>query len=204
MWLTHRSDFAAHDAAGTVLGTASDSTISPSRSDRLVVTDISVPEGAVVAKVDAQVTVSESQPDKHPDIAMIASKVAILADKYSTMVTGTIDSTYSQSVTYVWVTAVCTDAAGKVVAAGYTYMDGKVVPGTSTPFSLDVTASSTPSACKVSAGVTNLSKGADSTQAKPRPTWLDAGHQLGGRALRPRPRCSPRTARPAWARPTAR
>ncbi len=152
-------NFAAYDAAGTVLGTTSDSTISPSQSDRLVVTDISVPEGAVVAKVDAQVTVSESQLDQHPDIAMTASKVTVLGDQYSTKVTGTIDSTYSQSATNVGITAVCTDAAGTVVAAGYTYMDGKVVPGTPAPFSVQLTASSTPTACTVSAGVTNLSEG---------------------------------------------
>ncbi len=151
--------FAAYDAAGTVLGTTPDSTISPSQSDRLVVTDISIPDGSVVAKVDAQVTVSDSQLDKHPDIAMTASNVAILGDEYSTKVTGTIDSTYSQSVTNVGVTAVCTDAAGTVVAAGYTYMDGKVVPGSPAPFSVQLTASSTPTACTVSAGVTNLSEG---------------------------------------------
>lgn len=152
-------NFAAYDAAGTVLGTASDSTISPSTSDRLVVTDISVPEGAAVVKVDAQVMVMDSQTDKHPDIAMTASNIAILGDKFSTKVTGTIDSTYEQSVTNVGVTAVCTDAAGKAVGAGYTYMDGKVVPGTPAPFSVQLTASATPTACKVSAGVTNLSEG---------------------------------------------
>lgn len=152
-------NFAAYDAAGTVLGTTSDSTISPSTSDRLVVTDISVPDGAAVAKVDAQVTVMDSQADKHPDIAMTASKIAILGDQFSTKVTGTIDSTYEQSVTNVGVTAVCTDAGGKVVGAGYAYMDGKVVPGTPAPFSVQLTASSTPTACMVSAGVTNLSEG---------------------------------------------
>jgi hypothetical protein len=152
-------NFAAYDAAGTVLGTTSDSTISPSQSDGLVVTDISVPEGAVVAKVDAQVTVSESQLDQHPDIAMTASNIAVLGDKYSTKVTGTIDSTYAQSVTNVGVSAVCSDAAGTVVAAGYTYMDGKVVPGAPAPFSVQLTASSTPTACTVSAAVTNLSEG---------------------------------------------
>jgi len=152
-------NFAAYDAAGTVLGTTSDSAVIASKKDKLVVTDISVPEGAVVAKVDAQVSMVDSQLDEHPDIAMTASNVAILGDKYSTKVTGTIDSTYSQSVTYVEVSAVCTDAAGTVVAAGYTYMDGKVVPGTPAPFSAQLTASAKPTACTVTAALTSLSEG---------------------------------------------
>ncbi|KQY46208.1 hypothetical protein [Cellulomonas sp. Root137] len=152
-------NYAAYDAAGAVLGTTVSYDVIASETTSQTATYISVPDGSAIAKVDAQVTVSDSQPDAHPDIAMTAGNITILADEWSTKVTGTIDSTYTQSVTNVAAAAICTDAAGTVVAAGSTYLSGTVVPGTPAPFDISLTAASVPTACTVTAGVSNISEG---------------------------------------------
>ncbi len=151
--------FAAYDAAGAVLGTTSSYELVRSGASTQSATYISTPDGSVIAKVDAQVSVSQSQPDEHPDSTMTAGNLTVTSDEYTSQVTGTVASTYNQSVTNVGATAICTDASGAVVAAGTTYLDGTVVAGSPAPFSISLTASADPAACAVTAGPTTLSEG---------------------------------------------
>lgn len=151
-------NFAAYDAAGTVLGTTSGGFIVVrAGQSQQVIGSPDIPEGAVIARVDAQVEVTDSEPDPRPESAMTASQVTVSSDDFGSKVTGTIDSTYEQSVTEVYAAAVCTDAAGTPVAAGSTYVSGTVVPGTPAPYEI-LLSGPAPTACTVTATPSNLSE----------------------------------------------
>jgi hypothetical protein len=155
--------FAGYDAAGTVLGTASDSAPIVAAGDRQqVVTYLSVPEGAQVASTTAQVDIIDSSKDEHPTSLLTSSQLNIQSDEYSTSVTGTLDSAFDQAFSSPGINATCTDASGAVVAAGFTYGDATVVPGQPYPYSISLTAlaDAVPVACVVTAGVTSLSEAA--------------------------------------------
>ncbi|MBD8059177.1 hypothetical protein IC607_09380 [Cellulomonas sp. JH27-2] len=152
-------NFAAYDKSGDVVATETTYVIARSGSKMQVATYVSVPEDSKVDKVDAQVNVSDSQADDHPESKMTAKKVKVHVDEFSSTATGTIDSTYEQSVTNVEAVAICTDKSGKTVGAGSTYLDGKVVPGTPAPFEIPLSVDGKPTACTVTAGLSSLSEG---------------------------------------------
>ncbi|GIG21008.1 hypothetical protein Cch01nite_17320 [Cellulomonas chitinilytica] len=150
--------FAGYDAAGTVLGTTSSSAPIVAAGDKQqVVTYLSVPDGAQVASTTAQVEIIDSSKDEHPTSRLTPAQVTVQSDDYSIKVTGTLDSAFDQSFTNPGLNAVCTDAAGAVVAAGFTFGDGTVVPGQPYPYSISLTGAA-PATCVVTAGVTNLSE----------------------------------------------
>lgn len=151
-------NFAAYDAAGTVLGTSSDTTMVRAGQTQFVIGYLDIPAGAVVAKVDGQAAVNSSEVDSSPGSAMTAGQINVSSDEYSSKVTGTIESTYEQSVTDVLATAVCTDAAGTVVAVGFTFVEASVAPGAEAPYEISLTGSA-PTACTVNATPSGLSVG---------------------------------------------
>jgi|GEM_PF-5078651 len=152
-------NFAAYDKGGDVVATETAYVIARSGSKMQVATYISVPEDSKVDKVDAQVNVSDSQADDHPDSKMTANKVKVHVDEFTSTATGTIDSSYEQSVTNVEAVAICTDKKGKTVGAGSTYLDGKVAPGTPAPFEIPLSVDGKPTTCTVTAGLSSLSEG---------------------------------------------
>ncbi len=152
-------NFAAYDKADKVLDTESGAyVILRASSSQIVATDLSVPEGSKIARVDAQVSVDESQKDDHPDSQMKIAKVDVLRKYGMYSATGQIDSTYHDTVSNVYVGISCVDQAGNIVGGGYTFLDSNVVGGSTAPFSTSVVVSNEPAKCAGDATLSNLSE----------------------------------------------
>jgi len=152
-------NFAAYNKAGKVLDTESGAyVILRASSSQIVAQDLSVPDGAKIARIDAQVSVDDSSKDEHPESSMTIAAVDVLKkyDMYSA--TGKIDSKYQDTVSNVYVGISCTNKAGNIVGGGYSFMDGNVVGGSQAPFSASITVSERPAKCDASATLSNLSE----------------------------------------------
>jgi hypothetical protein len=152
-------NFAAYDKAGKVLDTESGGyVVMRSSSTQIVATDLSVPQKAKIARVDAQVSVEDQAKDEHPSSTMEIPKVDLVKKYGSYSATGEIVSHYESTVSNVYVAISCTNAAGDIVGGGYTFTDSNVVGGAQTPFSVDLTLSQKPKNCDGSATLSNLSE----------------------------------------------
>ena len=152
-------NFAAYDRGGKVLDTESGAyVILRATSSQIVATDLSVPEGSKIARVDAQVAVDDSQKDDHPDSKMTIANVDLLKKYGSYTATGEIASTYQDTVSNVYVGISCVDQAGNILGGGYTFLESNVVGGSRAPFSTGIVVSKQPAKCSGSATLSNLSE----------------------------------------------
>jgi uncharacterized protein YcfL len=151
-------NFAAYDASGKVLDTEQGgNVIMRATSTQVIATDMSVPRRAKVTRIDAQVSVDQREKDPHPSAKMLIPKVDIVSKYGSYSATGQISSSYTSTVSNVYVAAICF-AAGHIMGGGYTFLDANVVGGAQTPFSVDVTVSQRPVKCEAAATLSNLSE----------------------------------------------
>lgn len=152
-------NFAAYDAGGKVLDTESGAVVLVGSHDQQVLAnDLSLPEHAKIDHVDAQVSVSDSEKDQHPSSRMKIASPQVRAQAYGGFTTtGTIDSTYVDTVTNVYVGAMCLNAAGQIIGGGDSFLDANVLGGGKTPVKVDVTTTKKPARCLVTATPSNLS-----------------------------------------------
>ncbi len=115
-------DFASYDKAGEVLGQETDTVVLAAGQTAGISTPVDVGENAQIGKVTAEVDVSESFPDDHPNSRLIASDVRYLEDEGTAKVVGKMRSNFQQDIRDYRLTAVCY-AGGKIVGGGFTYQD---------------------------------------------------------------------------------
>jgi hypothetical protein len=131
--------FAAYDASGSVIGQSETSApIVRAGATVATTTVIDLAGDVEVDSVDARVSVLQAQADDNPDSRFVPSDVNFRAGEFGSSVTGKIKSEYQQSVTSVYVAAVCYDEAGNITAGGETYVD--IPSGQTVPVEVDVSA----------------------------------------------------------------
>lgn len=153
------AQFTAYDKTGQVVGTGEDSVPAVrAGATHAIGTNLDVPEGSKVARLQVVLSTSGFQTDPHPTSVFTGRGVRYASDGFGGgKAQGELVSSYTSSVTDVKAEAVCFNAAGAIVGGGFTFVD--LVPGgQAVGVSVDVTTSVKPARCAVYAAVSNLSQ----------------------------------------------
>lgn len=129
--------FAAYDAAGSVIGqTETSAPVIRAGATVATTTVLELETDAEVDSVDARVSVLMSQADENPESAFVPSDVNVRAKQFGHSVTGKVESRYQDSVTNVYVAAVCWGPDDTITAGGETYVD--IPSGDTVPVEVDL------------------------------------------------------------------
>lgn len=142
--------FTAYDADDRVVGTQ-ESWFAAIRSGQTfgIAQSVLPQEGTTVARIEARWSEDTSEPDPSPQSLFEIDSTDIFESYGSVSVTGTVTSTYEDTVEGLNVFAICTDADGDVVTAGQGSVDFPVAGGDSAPYAVEFMPLPMPAECDV-------------------------------------------------------
>lgn len=142
-------EFSAYNADDAVLATEIGFTpIIRSGQTVPAVTDLFVPEGTRIDRVEAVIVSMDSEPDESPTSQMHGANLSFFDDGYTATLTGMIESDYINSYDQVEVVALCRDG-DEVTGAGYGWVERFVTPDTPAPFEVMLTGTGSAETCEV-------------------------------------------------------
>lgn len=114
----------AYDEAGTVLDTEEGyiNLVYPGEK-QAVFTDLYIPTGAMIAKVEVQLKQGDSTSTEFAQNPLTAEKISLQAGDFDENVTAIISNAAERAFEDLEVVAVGYDETGKIVGGGYTYLD---------------------------------------------------------------------------------
>lgn len=150
-------DVTAYDAAGRALATQSGvvGLLLPEQR-RGIASQMDLPEGASVARVDAQIKPGTSA-QFAPQETFRAEGVSIVSGPGQTRATGVVVSPYPRNVTTVYVGAVAYDAKGAIIGGGSTYVASVPARGRA-QVEVAITAAGQPARVELYPALTGLSR----------------------------------------------
>lgn len=115
---------AGYDSSGSVLKTGSGYIERLEPGERLGIGDnLYLPDGTTMTRLEVQLQPGAVIPAAKRPPLMTATNITYLPDRYVSKVTGTIQNTQPKDQTFVRVSALLYDTGGRIIGAGYTYVD---------------------------------------------------------------------------------
>jgi len=150
--------FSAYDANNQVIGTATES-LTLMRAGQAMASGnmFTVPQGAKIALVKAQVATETWAKDPHPEAVILTQNTKFNAGQYgNNSINGELVSKYQSNLKQVIATAVCYDGGANIIVGGFTFVD--LLPGGGTAgVTIHPTVTATPASCEMYGNISNLS-----------------------------------------------
>lgn len=115
---------AGYDSSGRVLKTGSGYVERLEPGERLGIgNNLYLPDGTPMTRLEVQLQPSKVIPAAKRSPLLTATNITYLPDRYVPKVTGTIQNTQPKDQTFVRVSALLYDTGGRIIGAGFTYVD---------------------------------------------------------------------------------